>query len=598
MTKVKNKKVKIGCASGFWGDTSTAAKQLVDDDNIDYLVFDFLAEVSMSILAGSKLKNPNLGYATDFVTQLTPLLKDIHSKKIKIISNAGGINPEACRSILVEESKKIGVDLKIAIVFGDDLINNLDELKKLDLREIDTNETLAENILSINAYLGAQGIAAALKKGADIIITGRCVDSAMVLGPLIHEFKWKYDDYDYLAQGSLAGHIIECGAQCTGGNFTDWEEIKGFENIGFPIVEVEHNGEFTVSKPPRTGGLVSFGTVAEQFLYEIGDPSKYLLPDVICDFSEVTIKEIGDNIVQVKNAKGLPPSNKYKISVTYMNGYNVIGKLVIGGLKAEKKGQIIAEAIFNKTSRILKKNNLDPFSEIKFDLIGTNSIYGPKNVNKNSKEIVLRIMAKHLKKEALILFSKEIAQAVTGMTPGVMNYMGGRPKVSRSIHLQSFLLDKNLVSMGFDINNEKSLIHPYKKNNKIIINKTKIKFNSTVEGLNLDSSVPLIKLAYARSGDKGDHANIGIIARKPEYLPFIKNALTSTNLSTYFNHVLKGDIKVWDVPGISGINFLLKHSLGGGGMASLNIDPQGKAYAQQILEYEIPITSHLASKLF
>ena len=591
------KNIRIGCASGFWGDTSTAAKQLIDDNNIDYLVFDFLAEVTMSILAGAKLKNPNLGYAADFVTQLTPLLKDIHTKKIKIISNAGGINPKACREILLEEAEKVGVDLKIAIVFGDDLINNLDELKKLDLKEIDTRKPLPENILSINAYLGAPGITAALKEGADIVITGRCVDSAMVLGPLIHEFNWKHDDYDCLANGSLAGHIIECGAQCTGGNFTDWEEIKGFDNIGFPIVEVEPNGEFTVSKPPKTGGLVSFGTVAEQFLYEIGNPSRYLLPDVVCDFSEVTITETGNNIVQVKNAKGLPPSNKYKISATYMDGYNIIGKLVIGGLKAEKKGRIIAKAILNKTSRILKENNLDPFNQMKFDLIGTNSIYGPEKVDKNSKEVVLRIMVKHVKKEALILFSKEIAQAVTGMTAGVMNYMGGRPKVSRSIHLHSFLLEKNLLSVGIDLNNKKAIIPIHQQTNKTELNKTAIKVRSTLEGLNLDSSVPLIKIAYARSGDKGDHANIGVIARKPEYLPFIKDALTPNALSVFFNHVLKGNIEVWDVPGISGINFLLKHSLGGGGMASFNIDPQGKAYAQQILEYEIPITSHLSKKL-
>ena len=594
---LEKKKIRIGCASGFWGDTSTAAKQLIDDNNIDYLVFDFLAEVTMSILAGAKLKNPNLGYATDFVTQLTPLLKDIHTKKIKIISNAGGINPESCRSILVEEAKKIGVDLKIAIVFGDDLINDLDELKKLDIKEIDTKEPLPENILSVNAYLGAPAIAAALKEGADIVVTGRCVDSAMVLGPLMHEFNWKHDDYDCLANGSLAGHIIECGAQCTGGNFTDWEKIKGFDNIGFPIVEVEPNGQFTVSKPHKTGGLVSFGTVAEQFLYEIGDPSRYQLPDVVCDFSEVKITEIGDNIVQVKNAKGLPPSNKYKISATYMNGYNVIGKLVIGGLKAEKKGKIIAEAIFNKTSRMLEENNFDPFTETKFDLIGTNSIYGPKEVDKNSKEIVLRIMVKHVNKEALILFSKEIAQAVTGMAAGVMNYMGGRPKVSRSIHLHSFLLDKSMLSIGIDINSERSLIPVHKQTKKTENKKAENQVNSTVKSLHLDSSVPLIKIAYARSGDKGDHANIGIIARKPEYLPFIKNALTSTTLSAFFNHVLKGSIEVWDVPGISGINFLLKHSLGGGGMASFNIDPQGKAYAQQILEYEIPITSLLANKL-
>ena len=590
-----NKKVSIGCASGFWGDTSTAAKQLVDDNNIDYLVFDFLAEVTMSILAGAKTKNPDLGYATDFVTQLSPLLKDINKNKIKVISNGGGINPESCRSALIKEAEKSGLKLKIAVVYGDNLLDDLVNLKKSNLKEIDSNASLPEKVLSINSYLGAAGIVSALEEGADIVITGRCVDSAMVLGPLMYEFNWKYNDYNLLASGSLAGHIIECGAQCTGGNYTDWEDITGFDNMGFPIVEVESNGDFTVTKPAGTGGLVSFGTVGEQLLYEIGNPSHYILPDVICDFSQVTIKDLGNNLVQLKNAKGLPPTNTYKVSATYMNGYNVIGKLVIGGMKAKKKGEIIANAIIKKSLRILRENNFAPFSESKFDLIGTNSIYGSKGINPDSKEIVLRIMAKHEKKEALILFSKEIAQAVTGMAAGVMNYMGGRPRVSRSIHLFSFLLNKNKVRVGVDFNDKKKLISIHSiKSLEAPINKSRV--IPSLQELTLDKTVPLIQLAYARSGDKGDHANIGIIARRSEYLPFIQNALTEKTVALYFEHVLNGKVKSWDVPGISGLNFLLKNSLGGGGMSSLNIDPQGKSYAQQILEYEIPVTSSIADK--
>ena len=590
-----NKKVSIGCASGFWGDTSTAAKQLVDDNNIDYLVFDFLAEVTMSILAGAKTKNPDLGYATDFVTQLSPLLKDINKNKIKVISNGGGINPESCRSALIKEAEKSGLKLKIAVVYGDNLLDDLVNLKKSNLKEIDSNASLPEKVLSINSYLGAAGIVSALEEGADIVITGRCVDSAMVLGPLMYEFNWKYNDYNLLASGSLAGHIIECGAQCTGGNYTDWEDITGFDNMGFPIVEVESNGDFTVTKPAGTGGLVSFGTVGEQLLYEIGNPSHYILPDVICDFSQVTIKDLGNNLVQLKNAKGLPPTDTYKVSATYMNGYNVIGKLVIGGMKAKKKGEIIANAIIKKSLRILRENNFAPFSESKFDLIGTNSIYGPKGINPDSKEIVLRIMAKHEKKEALILFSKEIAQAVTGMAAGVMNYMGGRPRVSRSIHLFSFLLNKNKVRVGVDFNDKKKLISIHSiKSLEAPINKSRV--IPSLQELTLDKTVPLIQLAYARSGDKGDHANIGIIARRSEYLPFIQNALTEKTVALYFEHVLNGKVKSWDVPGISGLNFLLKNSLGGGGMSSLNIDPQGKSYAQQILEYEIPVTSSIADK--
>ena len=590
-----NKKVSIGCASGFWGDTSTAAKQLVDDNNIDYLVFDFLAEVTMSILAGAKTKNPDLGYATDFVTQLSPLLKDINKNKIKVISNGGGINPESCRSALIKEAEKSGLKLKIAVVYGDNLLDDLVNLKKSNLKEIDSNASLPEKVLSINSYLGAAGIVSALEEGADIVITGRCVDSAMVLGPLMYEFNWKYNDYNLLASGSLAGHIIECGAQCTGGNYTDWEDITGFDNMGFPIVEVESNGDFTVTKPAGTGGLVSFGTVGEQLLYEIGNPSHYILPDVICDFSQVTIKDLGNNLVQLKNAKGLPPTDTYKVSATYMNGYNVIGKLVIGGMKAKKKGEIIANAIIKKSLRILRDNNFVPFSESKFDLIGTNSIYGSKGINLDSKEIVLRIMAKHEKKEALILFSKEIAQAVTGMAAGVMNYMGGRPRVSRSIHLFSFLLNKNKVRVGVDFNDKKKLVSIHSiKGLEAPINKSRV--IPSLQELTLDKTVPLIQLAYARSGDKGDHANIGIIARRSEYLPFIQNALTEKTVALYFEHVLNGKVKSWDVPGISGLNFLLKNSLGGGGMSSLNIDPQGKSYAQQILEYEIPVTSSIADK--
>ena len=592
----KTKKVKIGCASGFWGDTSTAAKQLVDDNNIDYLIFDFLSEVTMSILAGAKLKNANLGYATDFISQLKPLLYDINKKKIKIISNAGGINPESCRSILLHEAKKIGLKINVAVVYGDNLMSDLEKLKSINFKEIDSGKKFPKNILSMNAYLGAPAIATALREGADIVITGRCVDSAMALGPLMHEFNWGYDDYDYLAGGSLAGHIIECGAQCTGGNFTDWEKVTGFDNIGFPIVEVEWNGDFTLTKPKNTGGIVNFGTVAEQFLYEIGDPSRYILPDVICDFSKVKITEIGKNLVHVKNAKGIPPTNFYKVSTTHMKGYNIIGKLVIGGQKAKKKGEIIAQAILKKTSKILEEKKYEPFTETNYDLIGTNSIYGSDNIKADSKEILLRIMVKHNSKDALVLFSKEIAQAVTGMTAGVMNYLGGRPRVSKSIHLYSYLIDKNLLSISVNLNNKKYIVavNPHgevpkkpKGNRKIIIINKKI----------LDTTIPLFKIAYARSGDKGDHANIGVIAREKKYLPYIQNALTSKKVSSYFSHFMKGDLKIWDVPGISGINFLLKNSLGGGGMASFNIDPQGKSYAQQLLEIEIPIPSSLKDKI-
>ncbi len=592
-----DKKVRIGCASAFWGDTSTAAKQLVEKGDLDYLVFDFLAEATMSILASAKMKDPKMGYATDFIRQVTPLLPMIKEDGIKILSNAGGINPIACRDILKDSADKAGIELSIAIVTGDDLISELPRLKDLEITEMESDQSIPGSCLSINAYLGAPGIVQALGKGADIVITGRCVDSALVLAPLMHEFNWKDSDYDLLASGSLAGHIIECGAQCTGGNFTDWKEVEGFHDMGFPIVEVEKNGDFVVSKPNDTGGMVSFGTVAEQFLYEIGNPAEYLLPDVVCDFTQVSIKDIGKDKVRVSGASGSAPTDQYKVSATYMNGYRVAGTLVIGGRDAKEKGNRIANAIIKKVSGLLTEYDLGPFNRTSYDLLGTDSIYGPDHSKSDSREIVLRLMATHVKKEALIILSREMAQAATGMAAGVINYLGGRPPVSQSIHLFSFLLSKDQITVETHLNNEITSIKIATGGGYVQKKDNRRSSSNSIIGKQKTVSVPLSKLAFARSGDKGDHANIGVISRKPEYLPYIQKALSSDLVANYFSHVLDGEVLSWDVPGINGINFLLKNALGGGGMASLNIDPQGKSYAQQLLEYEIPIDDELFANL-
>jgi len=472
----------------------------------------------------------------------------------------------------------------------------LKQLQALPVTELETGQTMPDGITSINAYLGATGIQHALNKGADMVITGRCVDSAVVLGPLMHEFGWTAQDYDLLAAGSLAGHIIECGAQCTGGNFTDWHLVDNFDDMGFPIVEVESNGNFIVTKPNGTGGIVSFGSVAEQFLYEIGDPRAYILPDVVCNFTNVTMEELGSDRVLVRGAKGLPPTDTYKVSATYLKGYRISIAVIIAGIKAAEKAQVSAEAIIKKTQRIFSENGWSNYIDKKISIIGTEVTYGDNARPSQPREVLLRIMATHEQKEALILLSREIAQASTGMTPGFTNMLGGRPSVSPSIRLFSFLISKEDVKATIDINGKQLLLDlPNEGGFEVDEISTEPVVFDKLEAT--DAEVPLVKLAYARSGDKGDHANIGVIARKSEFLPYIRAYLTPERVAAYFAHVVKGKVDRWDLPGIGAFNFLLRNSLGGGGMASLNVDPQGKAYAQQLLDIIIPVPRKITEEV-
>lgn len=451
-----HKPVLVANGQGFWGDSILGPVRLVEEGPLDYLTLDYLAEVTMSIMQKLKSRRPDMGYATDFVKLIDRILPRLIEKNIKVIANAGGVNPHACKDALLEVLRRHGAtDVKIAVVEGDDILGELDELMSSgeSFTNMDTGEALAnvrERVTSANVYLGAFPIAEALGKGAQIVITGRGTDPGLVIGPLIHEFGWGPEDLDLLAAGTVAGHIVECGAQCTGGNYTDWRLIPDMARIGYPIVEAHADGSFVICKHAGTGGLVDVSTVTSQLAYEMGDPAHYITPDVVADFTSFTLEQVGPDRVRVSGVKGRPATPTYKVSMSYSDGWKSVGQLTISGPDALEKARLCAEIVWQRLA-------FDGFEygpdERLVEFVGANVCHAgiPVPGAEAPSEVVLRMGVKGPEREKVDRFGSELVPLVTSGPPGVTGFAGGRPKATEIIGYWPALLSKERVRTRVDV---------------------------------------------------------------------------------------------------------------------------------------------------
>lgn len=442
-------KIRIAAGQGFWGDLIDAPYDQVTKGNVDYLVMDYLAEVTMSILQKQKNKNPDFGYARDIPKLMERILPICKEKGTKVITNGGGVNPEACASAIIDVANNLGITgLKVAVVSGDNIKDRLDELLSLgeELNNMETGNSIVDvkdKLLSANVYLGAAPIVEALANGADIVITGRTTDTGLTLAPMIHEFGWSMEDENLMSAGTVAGHILECGGQASGGNFMgDWKSID-LANIGFPIAEAYPNGEVVVTKHENLGGKVSYETVAEQLVYEIGDPKKYITPDCIADFTSIKLEDLGNNRVKVFGITGEKETDTYKVSCSYADGYSASASLTYSWPEALTKAKA-ADVILRKRLQNLGLN----FEEINTEFLGYNSCHGPlsKSIDENNiNEIVLKVSVRSQDYKSVDRFGKEIAPLILTGPPSVTGFAGGRPKPSEVVAYWPALIKKEYI---------------------------------------------------------------------------------------------------------------------------------------------------------
>lgn len=610
------KMIRIANAGGYWGDDPYALRrQVCGPLKLDYVSIDFLAEITMSILQKQKQKDANLGYAGDFISQLAPLLKTCKERGIRIITNAGGVNPRACADALFELARKNGLDLRVALVEGDDIAARLPEIIKQPgcaMKNMETGESfdgVVDKVLSANVYFGAMPVVEALKQNPDIVVCGRVTDTGITLAAMIHEFGWSQADYDKLAHGIVAGHIIECGAQATGGNFTDWRKVKSFEDIGFPILECSADGSFVVTKHPGSGGLVSVQTVREQLLYEMGHPQSYITPDVIADFSTIQLASDGTDRVRVSQVKGRPPTDLLKVSIAYADGFKASGTLIVSGPDARAKAEVFSKIMWQKLSSELAKAGISACRKTMSEFIGDDSTHRGLSPRIPAKEVLVRFGALAQDKQALQIFRKILPSlilsgpsgvAVTGGAPAISDVVSYWPAlVPQEVALAKVWVGESLASTaGISTIHQSPELHwPRTGGTSDVSIPAADPHSWNAQRGSITRKLPLWAIAHARSGDKGDTANIGLIARSPECYAWLRDNIEAADVKKWFASLCKGAVTRHVVPNLWSLNFLLEETLDGGGTMSLCIDAQGKTLSQAMLRCEMNIPVGLLSTI-
>lgn len=610
--------IRIANAGGYWGDDPFALRrQVLGDLKIDYVSIDYLAEITMSILQKQMAKDPTAGYARDFISQLEPLLEHCIRQKIKIITNAGGVNPKACAEAIFAMAKSKNIQIKVAVVDGDDLRSQMkDLLLKTDFKNMETGEDFAhvqQRVLSANVYFGALPVAKALSQDPDIVICGRVTDTGITLAPLIHEFKWDLADYDKLAAGIVAGHLIECGAQATGGNFTDWKKVPSFFDVGFPIVECFPDGSFVLTKHSQTGGLVTCQTAREQLLYEMGHPQSYITPDVIADFTSIQLRSDGHDRVHFSGVRGRKPTDLLKISIAYSDGFKSSGTLIISGPDARAKAQMFSDILWARLTSELNKAGLTDIEFKNAEFIGDDSTHRALTPKFLVHEILLRLSVRDANKDKIALFRKLLPSLILSGPAGVA-VTGGAPAISDVVSYWPALMAQELAfgnvnvfqnvsaqSSGApeQIFSQRNIPWPVTHGTAEVHEKPADKFfvpNFSGDGAKI-LTVSLAEVAHARSGDKGDTANIGLIARSPECYAWLRDNISAAKVKVWFESLVKGQVSCYAVPNLWALNFLLEESLGGGGTMSLNIDAQGKTLSQALLRCQVDIPAGLLATI-